>query len=581
MSTTSTQSEDWMVSGEGHPKRWGILGVLVVSLLIVVLDSTVLNIALPTIQEDLEATQSQLVWSVDSYVLVFASLLFTWGVLGDRYGRRRVLVIGLVVFGAASLVSAFSATPEMLILSRAVMGVGGAAVMPTTLAIITVVFPPHERGRAIGAWAGAVGAAVALGPVLGGILLEHPEWSSWLTGNDWGAVFLINVPVVILGLIGVYWLVPETRNPHPAKLDIIGLILSFVGLVLVVYGIIHASAENAWLVAPVLAPILVGVAIIIAFLFYEAKSSHKSFDVGLFKNRGYAVAIAAVSLTFFAMQGIFFSLPFFFQTLRGMSTLQTGLAFLPFAVGQFLAAPSSGRLVERFGYRLVMGSGLVLVALALGIMGQIQIDTPLWLLLLIFFLFGSGMGLMIAPGTSLMQNVLPLARAGVGSAVQNTVRQVMGALGIAIMGTILGTYYATNILPVLEPLGSEFPTVIAEESVVATDKALTGVEAQTGQSLEVVRSSAYEVYLNGAHLTMWISGAVVVVAFLILVIGLPKIEPPRAGDRAPSDTWDEPEAVTQDAILAEQGLTSPDPADQEPDAPGESPPEPERPPDSA
>jgi MFS family permease len=182
-----SKANAWMTSGEGHPRRWAILAVLVVSLLVVVLDNTVLNIALPTIQRDLGATQSELVWAIDAYILVFASLLFTWGILGDKYGRKKVLIIGLVIFVVASTACAFATTPGMLIAFRALMGVGGAAVLPTTLAIITVVFPPHERGKAIGAWAGAVGAAVALGPVLGGILLEHPEWSSWLTGNDWGS----------------------------------------------------------------------------------------------------------------------------------------------------------------------------------------------------------------------------------------------------------------------------------------------------------------------------------------------------------------------------------------------------------
>ena len=231
----------WMTSGEGHPRRWAILGVLVVSLLIVVLDNTVLNIALPTIQHDLDATQGELVWAIDSYILAFASLLFTWGVIGDRVGRKKVLLIGLSIFGAASAICAFSDSAGMLIGFRAVMGVGGAAVLPTTLAIITVVFPPHERGKAIGAWAGAVGAAVALGPVLGGLLLEHPSWSNWLTGNDWGSVFLINVPIVIIGIIAIIRIVPETRNPQPRRLDVLGLVISVAGLVLLIYGIIHAS----------------------------------------------------------------------------------------------------------------------------------------------------------------------------------------------------------------------------------------------------------------------------------------------------------------------------------------------------
>ncbi|MGI9136674.1 MAG: MFS transporter, partial [Candidatus Nanopelagicales bacterium] len=294
----------WMTSGQGHPKRWPILAVLVVSLLVVVLDNTVLNIALPTIQRDLSATQGALVWAIDSYILVFASLLFTWGVLGDRIGRKKVLIIGLVVFGVASAICAFSANVGMLIGFRAVMGIGGAAVLPTTLAIITVVFPPHERGKAIGAWAGAVGAAVALGPVLGGILLQHPQWSNWLTGNDWGSVFLINVPIVLVGVIAIIKVVPETRNPDARKLDFLGLLLSITGLVAMIYGIINASATRDWLSLEVVIPVILGIAIIALFLWLEARSDHASFDVSLFRNRGYAISLAAATMGFFALSGI-------------------------------------------------------------------------------------------------------------------------------------------------------------------------------------------------------------------------------------------------------------------------------------
>ena len=216
--------------GAPYPKRWKALAVLVVSLIIVVLDNTVLNVALKTIQDDLHATQDQLIWSINSYSLVFAALLFTWGVLGDRYGRRRILMIGLVLFALASALCAFAKSPEQLIAFRALMGIGGASVLPVTLSIITVIFPPQERGKAIGAWAAAVGGAVALGPLLGGFLLEHPEWFSSLIGNNFGSVFLINVPIIIAGLIGIVMVVPESKNPHPGRLDPVGLVLSVIGM---------------------------------------------------------------------------------------------------------------------------------------------------------------------------------------------------------------------------------------------------------------------------------------------------------------------------------------------------------------
>ena len=536
----SDSAEHWSVSGQGHPRRWPILAVLVTSLLVVVLDNTILNIALPTIQADLQATQSQLVWAVDSYILVFAALLFTWGVLGDKYGRKRILVIGLTLFMLASAASAFAPTPEALIAFRGIMGIGGAAVLPVTLAIITVVFPPHERGKAIGLWAGAVGGAIALGPVLGGLLLEHPSWSSWLTGNDWGSVFLINVPIVIIGLIGIIRVVPETRNPHPQRLDIPGLVMSFTGLVLLVYGIIHASETRSFAAPGVWIPMALGVAVIALFLFLEARSDHRSFDVSLFRNRGYAVSLTAVSLAFFALSGITFTLPFYFQLLLGLSTLQAGLCFLPFAVGQLLSAPRSARLVSRFGYRPVMAIGLSIVGLALLSLSRLEISTPLWLTLGIFFFFGLGMGMVVAPASTVMQNVLPLARAGAGSAVQNTVRQVFGALGVAVISTLLATKFSSLMTPVV----AQFPAAIPEAARDAASTSVGGAEAvfvaaeaagAPAALVESWRTQAYDAFISASHLTSLVSAIVVIVAAVAVATLLPHISPPQpdVADDAP------------------------------------------------
>ncbi|MEZ7964335.1 MAG: MFS transporter [Candidatus Nanopelagicales bacterium] len=517
---------------EGHPRRWAILAVLVVSLLVVVLDNTILNIALPTIQRELDASQSELIWAIDAYVLVFAALLFSWGVMGDRIGRKKVLIIGLTIFGVASAIAAFSASSGMLIGMRAVMGVGGAAVLPTTLAIITVVFPPHERGKAIGAWAAAVGAAVALGPVLGGILLQHPSWFEWLLGNMWGAVFLINVPIVIIGVIAIARVVPETKNPQPRALDIPGLLLSVTGLGLLIYGIIHASETRDWLAPSVLIPAFVGIALIALFLWIESRSDHASFDVALFKNRGYAVSLAAISLSFFALTGIMFMLPFYLQILRGFDPLSAGLSFIPFAVGQIIAAPRSATMVNRFGYRAVMSFGLGAVAVALGALSFIQIDTPIWLILTVFFIFGFGLGNVIAPASTVMQNVLPLARAGAGSAVQNTVRQVGGALGVAVIGTILATRYAQNVEPFLANLPAEISDRakdLGSESIIGTVSVLDQA-AERGAPASIIdqlQSGAFEAFLNASQITSMISTAVVLIAFFIVLIGLPKIYPPQ------------------------------------------------------
>ena len=542
---------------EGHPRRWTILAVLVVSLLVVVLDNTILNIALPTIQRDLQASQSELVWAVDAYVLVFAALLFTWGVLGDRIGRKKVLIIGLSLFALASAIAAFSVSAGMLIGMRAVMGIGGAAVLPTTLAIITVVFPPHERGKAIGAWAGAVGAAVALGPVLGGTLLQHPQWFEWLVGNEWGSVFLINVPIVIVGLIAIVKVVPETKNPNPRALDIPGLLISITGLALLIYGIIHASETREWLAPSVVIPVLLGIAIIGLFLWIESRSDHASFDVGLFRNRGYAVSLTAVSLAFFALSGITFVLPFYLQVLRGYDTLIAGLCFLPFAVGQIIAAPRSAAMVNKFGYKSVMSVGLGSVAVALGALAFLQLDTPLWIVLVVFFIFGFGMGNVIAPASTVMQNVLPLARAGAGSAVQNTVRQVGGALGVAIIGTVLATRYASNVDPYLADLPaqiSDSAKELASESVIGTVSVLeqassSGLAAETVNQL---RQGSFEAFLNASHITALISTAIILIAFFVVLFGLPHIDPPqKMHPTSPMPNPDPAHASTSTVIEAE------------------------------
>jgi EmrB/QacA subfamily drug resistance transporter len=529
----------WQTSGAGHPRRWAILGVLVTSLLVVVLDNTILNIALPTIQRDLGTDQSQLLWAVDAYILVFAALLFTWGVLGDKYGRKRILIIGLSVFAIASAACAFATTPTMLIVFRGLMGIGGAAVLPVTLAVITVVFPPHERGKAIGAWAGAVGGAVALGPVLGGLLLENPQWTSWLTGNDWGGVFLINVPIVIVGLVGIFLVVPETRNPHPQALDIPGLLISFTGLVLFVYGIIHASQTLTFLTPSVLVPMILGALVLTGFVITEARSDHRSFDVTLFKNRGYAVSLSAVTLAFFAMNGITFTLPFFLQTLRGYTTLQAGLCFLPFAIGQIIAAPRSAGMVNRFGYKRVMTAGLSFVGASLLILSfSLHLDTPLWVILAVFFVFGFGMGNVMAPASTVMQNALPLARAGAGSAVQNTVRQVGGALGVAVIGTVLATQYAKSLQPALDSLPAQFPSAAKDamsNSVISTVTVLQEAATQ-GLPATVVaatKATAFDAFLSASHVTTLISACIVVVAALVVWFLLPPITPPKKGAHAP------------------------------------------------
>src|SRR5579862_222850 len=288
-----------------YRRRWIILSVLIVGLLAIVIDNTVLNVAVKTIAEPrggLGASQSQLEWAINSYTLVFAGLLFTFGVIGDRIGRRRMLMIGMALFGLSSLLTSYAQTPVELIWARAAMGLGGAAVMPQTLSIITNVFEPRERPRAIGVWAAAVGVAIAVGPIVGGLLLDH----FW-----WGSVFLINVPLTAIGVVAILLLVPESKSPSPGKIDYLGVLLSIAGLILVVYGIIQGGDTGSWLRGDVLGPIAGGLAVLGLFAWHETRTDHPSLDVRLFRNPRLSSAATGIALVFFAMAGVFFFISFY------------------------------------------------------------------------------------------------------------------------------------------------------------------------------------------------------------------------------------------------------------------------------
>ncbi len=507
-----------------YPQRWKALGVLVVGLLVVILDNTILNVALKTIQQDLGATQNELVWAINAYSLAFAALLFTWGVLGDRFGRKRILLIGLVLFGLASALSAFASSPGQLIAFRALMGIGGASVMPISLSIITVIFPPQERGKAIGVWAAAVGGAVALGPVLGGLLLEHPNWFNWLTGNDWGSVFFINVPIVIVGIVGIVMLVPETKNPRPGKLDPIGLVLSVVGLFLVVYGIQNASsvgwaAPSTWGIAAVGALILVG------FIYYEAKSTHPSIDLSLFRIRSFSVPLTGVSLAFAAMQGTLLFLTFYYQIVRGWSPLQAGLLVLPFAVGQLLGAPRSAKMVNRFGARVVITVGLTFALAGMLCFAFISPDAPVWFLVVVGVVFGFGLGNTIAPSTTRMTLATPPERSGSGSAVQNTVRQIGAVFGVAILSSVVGTVYSNNISPLLANRGLPPDALAAAtDSIGGTNEVADRLAASgsvPSSVVEQLKQVANDSFMPALHTAAFVSAGLLVIAIVVILSRLP------------------------------------------------------------
>ncbi|MFC0509341.1 MFS transporter [Micromonospora costi] len=489
----------------GHPRRWAILGVLVISLLVVVLDNTILNVALRTLADPvhgLGASQGQLEWAINSYTLVFAGLLFTFGVLGDRAGRRRFLLIGLVLFGLASLVSAYAQSPGQLIAARALMGIGGAAIMPATLSIISNVFDPRERGRAIGVWAGAVGLAVAIGPVLGGALLER----FW-----WGSVFLINVPVIVLGVVLVALLVPESRDPNPGRVDVFGVILSVVGLVALTYGIIDGG-EHGFDRPLVWAAIVGGIAVLAWFVAVERRSDHPSLDVRLFRVPQFAAPVAIVGLIFFAAMGVLFFGSFYLQLVRGYSPLETGLLFLPFAGAQLLFAPRSAAMVRRYGGKAVAAVGLALTVISLGAFVFVDASTPIWVVLIFYFIQGVGMANIMPPATESIMSALPREKAGVGSAVSNTIRQVGGALGVAVLGSVLSAVYRSDVESALTGLPDQ-----ARDTASESISGAYAVAGQLGPAAPKLLAVANDSFVTAMH---WAAALSALVAALGIVVAL-------------------------------------------------------------
>jgi EmrB/QacA subfamily drug resistance transporter len=493
-------------------RRWVILGVVVVGLLAIVIDNTVLNVALKTIASPpdkggIGASQSSLEWAINSYTLVFAGLLFTFGVVGDRVGRKRVLMAGLLLFGLGSLFSAYSHSPDQLIAARAVMGLGGAAVMPQTLSIIANVFEPRERARAIGIWTSAVGVGVAIGPVVGGLLLTH----FW-----WGSVFWINVPVTIVGAIGALILIPESRNPAPGKIDYVGVLASIVGLVLLVYGIVQGGDGESWGSLGVLGPTLGGLVVLGLFAWYESRIEHPSLDVRLFKNRSLSASVGSIALLFFGMGGVYFFTSFYLQNVRGYSPLATGLLAVPFAVGQFVASPRSASLVSRLGARPVLLAGMLMNAVAIGGWAFLSEGSPIWIVAVLFFVQGSGLGLAVPAATSTVMEALPRERAGAGSALTNTARQVAVALSVAVLGSILSSAYRNSLTPTLNALPAGARNA-AGSSITSTQ----AVAAQLGHAGQFLLAPANLAFVDAMRVTTAVAAVLAVIGGFAVLRWMP------------------------------------------------------------
>jgi EmrB/QacA subfamily drug resistance transporter len=492
---------------EGYDRRWWILGVLCMSLLIIGLDNTILNVALPTLVRRLGATASQLQWMVDSYTLVFAGLLLTMGTLGDRFGRRYSLAAGLAIFGTGSVMSAFAGSANALIWTRALMGVGGALIMPSTLSILTNVFPAKERGRAIGVWAGVSGMGIAIGPVIGGWLLEH----FW-----WGSIFFVNVPVVIVALIVGRLIVPNTRDPEAPRLDPVGAGLSVVGLVALVYGIIEAPGKG-WSSTEVLASLGIAIVTLSAFVAWEMRSDHPMLNIHFFRNPRFTAANASITLVFFAMFGSIFFLTQYMQFVLGYSALQSGLRLAPMALVMMVVGPTAGRMVEKVGNKAMVSIGMAVGAGGLWFLSTATVSSGYLHVLAGLSILAAGLSVSMVPATESIMGSLPPAKAGVGSAMNDTTRQIGGALGVAILGSVMSSAYSASIATSLASLPAQ-ALAAAKGSVGAALLIGARIGGPAGQA---VIAAAKASFVGAMSHGLQIGAGVALVGALISAVWLP------------------------------------------------------------
>ena len=418
-----------------HARRWKTLGVLSLSLVIIGLDTTILNVALPTLQDEFDASPSKLQWMVDSYLLVFAGLLLVFGTLGDRLGRKLALQSGVAIFGLASLGAVMVDSADGVIAVRAAMGVGAALIMPATLSIIANVFAAAERGKAIAIWAALAAVGVGLGPLAGGLLLE------WF---DWWSIFLVNVPIAAVALLLGTFYVPESRDPRPGSFDVLGAVLSTAGFSILVYAIIEAP-ERGWFSGLIVVSLAVSVVLLSAFVWWERRIDDPMLDLGFFRSPRFSVGTAAVSVAFFALLGGIFALTQYMQFVHGYSAIEAGLIMSPMALGLMMGAGSSRKAVLHLGSARVIAAGLTGLAIALALTMLWEPSTSAYALAAWFFGLTLAMGWVMAPATEAVVGAVPAAKSGVASATNTVARMISGALGVAVIGSLTGSLYSNEV----------------------------------------------------------------------------------------------------------------------------------------
>jgi MFS transporter, DHA2 family, multidrug resistance protein len=505
-----------------YERRWWTLAVLCLSLLIVFVGNSSLNVALPSLARDLGATESQLQWVVASYSLVFAGLLFSAGALGDRFGRKGALQFGLAAFFVGAAAASQATTMGQIIGCRAVMGLGAAFIMPSTLSILVNVFPEGERAKAIAIWAATVGVAGAIGPLMSGFLLTH----FWF-----GSVFLINLPIIAVALVGGWVLVPKSRDPEEARLDPVGALLSIVGISSLVFALIQAP-DKGWGAPQTVGAFIVSFVVLALFVMWELHTDEPMLDMRYFRNPSFSTGSGGMLLVFLAMYGVLFLMTQYFQLVLDDTPLAAAARLLPMAPIMLIVAPLTPQLSRRFGANRVVGAGMVLIAVGFVIFSQVGLATPYWVILLMLIPLVSGMAMSMSPMTSAIMAAVPARRAGAGSAMNDATRELGAALGVAVLGSIAASQYSSHLHDAVAKLPAASRSA-ASSSIAGALEATKSLPASAAHAFDLLARTAF---VDGIRVAGLFGAALALAAAVVTVRYLPRSLPDEGALHSPVDS---------------------------------------------
>ncbi|WP_062135798.1 MFS transporter [Demequina aestuarii] len=516
--TTPVTLDDALAEGISERtfrRRWAILATLCLGLMTAMIANMSLNLALPDLAVDFSLTQLELTWVVEAFALVFAALLFIAAAIADRYGRKRTMMVGLAIFVLASLYAPFFAsTGAELIASRAVMGIGGALVMPTTLSLVNVVFPSKERPRAIAIWAAVAGVGMMIGSVLTGVLLHF---------FDWHSAFLLGAVFGVVSLVVTARIVPESVDEKVTPVDWTGGALITTALAGIVYTIMEAPSHGFDDTVTIVAAV-VGAASLAAFIWWELRATHPMLDLSLFRSSRFTLSVISVTLTFFAMMGAFFGMTQIFQLVMDYNSLITSLAFIPAMLPMMIVGPMVPRVVERFGTRWTVIPGLLIIAGGFGLMTTWPTIPAYWDFLIAMSLITLGMAMVMTPATNMMMSSVPRNRSGMGSAMNDTTRELGASLGIAVLGSLIANQYSSNISSVAEDLPAEAGAAVGDSlagAIAVTDQMSTGGGTVADAAAQVA-FAAQEAFMDANQYAMAISALIAVGTAILMLIALPR-----------------------------------------------------------